>query len=236
MTDTFAEHVPALRLHERPGPRHNGVPAVPPAVDLMLAPLPAGPQNETVVALLVAIKATETRLRKHGDLLWQRTVDWHRTPRVPPPSLVDPEDEDEIDPRTTTQLEDAEGDALASRYKGEVASIANRIRSDLARLVQIDAIVIRDRPRRIEGKDMLSAQVAAGGLCVSCFRYDQTNKDREKDGTGTFYDKEACRRCAGFKRDYNQYPPLTLLEAWHARGKNWTTAMIDQSLERGAKP
>ncbi len=226
-----AVHAAAVRLGARLTGRHPAPPADKPAKRPMKAHQP--PSNETVVALLAAIGEMQTKLRDHGDLLWQRTVDWRRTPRIPKPSLAD-----DVDPEAVSLIEAEErlGDALASRYQNEVAAIANRVRSDLARLRQIDAIVIRAQPRSLATKELVTTQVAGAGFCVSCWRYDQTIKDRERDNRGDFYDKEACRRCSRFRKDHGIYPPLALLEQWHARGRNWTTAMVTSALEEAQRP
>lgn len=220
------------RLNDRPGGRHPA-PAPPktPKVTKVRGKQPQ--QNETVVALLTVMGDARTRLADHGDLLLQRTVDWHRTGRVPPPSLVDAETEELA---SLLAAEERIADALASRYASEVRAIAHRLRSDLARLNQIDAIVIRSQPRQLEGKELVAAQVAGAGFCISCWRYDKTIKDRETQKDGSFYDKEACRRCRRFKNDHGIFPPLSLLEQWHARGRNWTTAMVDQALTEAGRP
>lgn len=221
------DHTAALRLAERPGGRHPAPekPKTPPAKPAKREKQP--PQNETVVLLVDLLGSARMLLLDHGDRLWQRTVDWHRTGRVPPPSLADEGNPEAV---SSQAAEDRMLDGLASRYQAELTALAHRLRSDLARLKQIDANVMRAQPRQIEGKDLVASQVAGHGLCVSCWRYDKTNKDRERDKDGAFYDKEACRRCAGFKREHGIYPPVSLLEHWHARGKNWTTTMVEQAL------
>lgn len=230
MSDTIpaVAHEAALRLSARTTGRHPA-PAPPKKPDKPPKPPKRPQQNETVVALIDAFTLAAAKLKDHGDTLWQRTADWNRTRRIPPPDLSDIEDDE--DRISREEAEERLGDALASRYQSEVAAIAKRLRSDLARLNQIDAIVVRAQPRQLVGKELVTAQVAGAGFCVSCWRYDKTIKDRERDSNGAFYDKEACRRCARFKRDYGVYPPVPLLEHWHGRGKNWTTAMIAQALE-----
>lgn len=223
---TPAQHDAAARLSDRDFSRHPALPT-PKAERPAKAPKPK-PSNETVVALIASLGMAQTKLRDHGDTLWQRTVDWNRTPRIPRPSLADEQDPDTV---STLEAEERLGDALASRYQSEVAALANRLRSDLARLNQIDAIVIRAQPRALVGKELVTSQVAGAGFCVSCWRWDQTIKDRERDAKGAFYNKEACRRCSGFKSEHGVYPPVSLLEHWHAKGKNWTTAMVQTALE-----
>lgn len=130
------------------------------------------------------------------------------------------------------RVEDHQQDLRAARYQAEASVLLRRLLEDLERANRLVQIATPRPPRQIEGREMLASQVAAAGLCVSCFRHDRTNKQRETDSAGNYYDKEACRRCAGFKREHGIYPPVSLLEQWHDRGKNWTTKMVAEALDR----
>lgn len=205
------EHEAAGRLADRSEGRHPA-PTPPKATPKPQKTEKQPPRNDTVVALIDVLGKAQAKLRDHGDVLWQRTVDWQRVRRVAPPSLTEDTDED------TVSKEDAEerlGDALASRYQHEVRTLANRVRTDLARLVQIDAIVVRTQPRHLVGQELLASQVGAEGFCVSCWRNDQRLVEVQKRPNGEPYYRHLCRFCGGWKADTGQIPSLDVIQRRH---------------------
>lgn len=188
--------------------------------------------TERTIPAVDALRAEHERLAVVDlALLWERTGQWEK-PMLPSNGvrgggLAEPTDVD---------IEDRAGDIAASRYHTEVRDLMAEGLRIAARLNRIAGIVIPKQPRQIQGKEMLDAQVAAEGWCVSCWRYDQTRKDREKNRHGHFHDREACDLCADFKRNHGIYPPLSLLQAKHGQFKNWTTKMIQTALEEHHRP
>lgn len=167
-------------------------------------------------------------LRAKGQTALERFADWEKAGQVPRNGergggLAEGAPED--------RLAERREDRKAAGYHAEYRTVLARMEADALRLVFLLTEGSQEQRRKIQGKDMLAAQVAANGQCVSCFRYDNTLKDREKGSDGHFYDKEACRRCAGFKREHGIYPPLSLLEHWHGKGKlYWSTKMVEEAL------
>lgn len=168
------------------------------------------------------------------DAMLERTWDWTDPGKVPSTgtrggglATATPEQ---------VQVDRAE-DRKAARMHRELLDDIDTIVDRSSRIEQRYLSTHPKPPRKIQGKDMLASQVAAAGLCVSCWRYDQTQKERERDGKGNYYDKEACRSCADFKREHGIYPPLELLKVKHGQLKNWNTAMVDEALAgaRGKK-
>lgn len=189
------------------------------------------PTTNAVAALFDSLDRIRKRPAIGWDLLWSRSSDW-----VKPVLPAGGERGGGSSAPSDRDLLERKEDRAASRIHDEARAIVVRMRADAERLDFLWLAANPDMPRKIEGRDMLASQVAAAGLCVSCWRYGQTNKEREKDAKGSYYDREACRRCAGFKREHGVYPPLPLLEMWHGRGKlNWTTALVEQALAEGKK-
>lgn len=216
MTRIGKEHDAGLRLAERPGGRHDGPPSPPAPVDHNIAQPAPGPESEDVRALLAALSGATGHLWDHGDLLWQRTADWEKTKRIAPPSLRE-DDEEQVSDR---EAEERQGDALADRFRPEVRQLAKRIRTDLARLAQIDAIVIRAQPERLKNRDLLAAQAAADGWCLSCFRDDQfLSPIAVRPGTNQPYYRDRCRPCGEWKSANGEDPPIDVLRTRHRGGR-----------------
>jgi hypothetical protein len=172
--------------------------------------------NDTVKALIGLLGDAQRRLAAHGDLLWQRTSDWERMQTDPTPQ-GEYEGVERI--QSDLEAEDRAGDAAAARYKHELRTLASRLRNDLGRLVQIDETVVRAQPKKLLGRDMLLAQVAAEGWCVSCWRDDQHLVPIEKRASGpqkgSPYYRDLCRFCGGWKAEHGQEPPLDVLQRRH---------------------
>lgn len=183
------------------------------------------PTTPAIARLLDELDTLRPRLLAAGDLMWTRTADWVKAQQ---PTNGErgggssaPSDDD---------LFDRLGDHQASRYHSEIRGLIDRMLADAERLNRLTQITVPKQPRQIQGREMLDAQIAAAGWCVSCWRYNQTEKQRETDGKDHHYDKQACNRCAGFKREHGIYPPVKLLEMWHGRGKNWTAQFVERAL------
>lgn len=165
------------------------------------------------------------------DLIWSRTVDWLKAQQ--PASgergggLAEPTDD---------LLAERKADRQASAYHDEVRQVVKRMLTDARRLNHLRPVFLPKQPRQIQGREMTLAQIAAEGWCISCHRWNQTIKEREKNSHGHYHDKEACDRCADFKREHGIYPPLSLLEVRHGQLKNWTTRMVQDALAEHRTP
>lgn len=137
---------------------------------------------------------------------------------------------------------DAASDRKAAGYENEYCTLLARIEADLRRVEHLHAIAVvedrlKTRNRSGDLDPLLAAEAAAAGYCASCWRLDQTCNDREKDGEGNYYDRNACRRCVRFKNEHGIYPPLDLLHIWHKLGRRqWTTAEVDAALAAAKQP
>lgn len=174
-------------------------------------------------------------LATHGDNLWDMFSSWTYGPRPAPASGERGGGGSEVDQED--RKDEAAKDRRASRIFDQwKTALANKEEADneLRRLIAIGVLEDRTKTRNRAGElnPILAAEVAAAGLCVSCHRLDQTCFDREKDGKGVFYDREACRRCRRFKNDEGIYPPVELLHIWHKLGRRfWTTAEVAAALD-----
>lgn len=164
------------------------------------------------------------------DMVWSRTVDWLKSQQ---PSngergggLAEPTDD---------LLQERKDDRQASRYYEEVRTIAARMLADTRRLNNLRSVFLPKQPRQIQGREMTLAQVAAEGWCTSCFRWDNTIKEREKSARG-YHHKELCDLCHGFLSDHGVLPPIPLIQAKYGQLKNWTTKMVQEALEEHRRP
>lgn len=161
-------------------------------------------------------------LRAQGGVTWERVDDWTsaRMPRA-----VEPDDDDmeqrARDGRSDDDEDNRREDAAAARYKGELAGLTKRMDADAARLTRIVSICNPDHPEGLKNRDLLAAQVAADGWCVSCWRNDQHLTEitlrPEKDPTKKRYPfyRDTCRPCGDYKKENGQYPPPSVLRHWH---------------------
>lgn len=146
-----------------------------------------------------------------ADLMWSRTVDWQR---IRPPSTEE-RGGGSGGAASDQAVEDRLGDAAAARYHDELKALVRRLTTDLRRLQRIAGIVLPAQPRKIQGRDMLAAQVAAEGWCVSCWRDDQYLHPIEKDPKGHKRHRDLCRFCGGWKAEHGDLPPMDVLRRLH---------------------
>ena len=178
--------------------------------------------TEVVLRRPVEVEAMERALEEalmlrgeRDDLLWQRTVDWQRIQKHADDSRGGGSGEAASD----DVIEDRIGDATAARYHDEVQALARRILADLQRWQKIASIVLPPQPRKLQGRDMLAAQVAAEGWCVSCWRDEQTLVPIPVKASGPQkgqpYYTDLCRFCGGWKGEHGQVPPIDILQRHH---------------------
>ena len=204
----------AERLSQRPGPRRNGDPDAPGPVDHQAAEwTPRRPQ--AVVALEDALTPLADALAAKGDVLWRRTVDWQRLQQ----QSHDQRGGGKGDGLTDDDLDEILGDAAASRYHTEVADLFRRMAADATRLQRLMQIVVPSQPSKPKGKDMLAAQVAAEGWCVSCWRDDQALVPiavrTSGPDKGRPYYRDLCRFCGGWKAEHGTIPSLDVVQRHH---------------------
>lgn len=171
---------------------------------------------QAVEALEDALATAQALRGEHLDLLWQRTVDWQRVRHMA--------DRGERgggsgEAASDDAIEERIGDAAAARYHDEVQTLVRRVTADLARLHRIAGIVIPAQPRRLQGRDMLAAQVAADGWCVSCWRDEQALVPIAVRASGPQkgrpYYTDLCRFCGGWKAEHGQVPPIDVVQRHH---------------------
>jgi hypothetical protein len=178
------------------------------------------------------LEAAMHDVRSNGDLTWDRVSDWTVTGQMPSRGergggMADGEPDDRID--------DRKEDAAAARYHDELSALTRRLEADLHRIVRIIGICC-PTPTRLASRDMLSAQVAADGWCVSCWKDDQNltpitmttggGKPRPRY-------KDRCRFCGEWKAEHGQDPPLPILQLMHD-GRRITTAAIERAMGKSA--
>lgn len=168
-------------------------------------------------------------VRKQGPDTWTRVADWE-TAKMPAP--VERDDDDQAERRkagrSAEDEEDRRGDAVASRYRAELAALTKRLDADMARVARIIDVCNPPRPDQLMRHDMLLAQVAAEGYCVSCWRDDQTLVEVAK---GRYRDR--CRHCGEFRAAEGQDPPQSLLVKAHERGwRSITSVDVDRAMGR----
>lgn len=112
------------------------------------------------------------------------------------------------------RLRDLLDDRQAARYQAELAALANRLYSDLHRLVRLVGIAHPDQPRVLQHRDLTAAQLVADGWCPSCFR-DDGNLTHVAEGRYT----DRCRVCGEHRAATHRDPSLDDLRIMHARGK-----------------
>lgn len=188
-----------------------------------------------LIAASENVKAIPPRLHRYGPETWHRVLDWER--KDLPRSEPDDEDEQAQAQRREATSDDRRDelrdDAHAARYADELRRLTNRITArqrlidkacnsldaDLSRLDRIITITNPDAPARVGSKDMLAAQVAADGWCVSCWRDEQHLTEITKRPSGEPWYRDLCRSCGQWKAENGELPPLDLLRQRHGKSK-----------------
>lgn len=179
-------------------------------------------------------------VRMQGPVTWERCEDW-TSARMPRPveALDDDQEAREREGRSDVDEDDRREDAAAARYHAELAALTKRLDADLARLTRIVSICNPARPKHLSNRDLLVAQVAADGWCVSCWRDDQNltpitlMPKRPCDVKPAPYYRDLCRACGAWKGEHGQLPPVEILVLWHS-GRRVTAARADKALGRSA--
>ena len=159
---------------------------------------------------------TAQAVRARGDVTWGRVHDWTLPGRMPARGErgggMGPGAPDE-------RIDDRREDAAAARYHTEMQALTKRLDADLARLTRIISICCPVPPKTLANRDLLAAQVAADGWCVSCWRDDQhltpITTQRTRNGTEVPLYKDRCRWCGEWRSHSRQDPPLDVLQAHH---------------------
>lgn len=151
------------------------------------------------------LESCELALRTYGELTWERVDAWS-VARMPTKGergggIADGADDDD-------RIDDRREDAAAARYHTELTTLTARIDADLHRLRRIINICNPAVPQSLATKDMLIAQVAADGWCVSCWRADQ-----HLSPVAERRYRDRCRFCGDYHRDQQEDPPIDILRA-----------------------
>lgn len=163
------------------------------------------------LALTLAVLKSE-----QGPLIWQRAKDWTRVDQIATDST---RGGGVGEAASDTQIEDRHLDAIASRYHAELDKLTDRIAADLHRLRRISTITSPAPARTLASKELLAAQVAADGWCISCWRDDQHLHPISKRPNGDPYYTDLCRACGEWKATNGELPPLDVLKTRHAGGR-----------------
>lgn len=163
--------------------------------------------------LVHQLLTTASAIQSHGDTTWQRTHDWQRfiLPSRGERGGGLPEDAVLDD-----QLADRQEDRQASRYHTELLALIHRIHTDTSRLQRLQGIANPPTPRTIKNRDLMAAQVAADGYCLSCWRNNQHLTPIETRPNGEPYYRDRCRWCGEYKAAHRDDPPLEYLRLRHA--------------------
>lgn len=142
------------------------------------------------------------------------------------------EDQDEArrESRSDKDRRESMWDAQAARYADELAALLKRVDADMARLTRLNEILCPDQPHQLTNRELLSAQIAAEGWCVSCHRdagwCEPLWEGRSRDG---------CQWCAKWRRSEGGWPPLALVKWRHRNpGRQLTTADVARELGRAS--
>ena len=125
---------------------------------------------------------------------------------------------------------DRRWDEQAAGYAKELAAILGRVDADLTRLTRLEGILCPDQPKQLGNRDLLAAQVAADGWCVSCHRDDgycePVWESRSRDG---------CQWCARWRTSEGAWPPVALVRWRHRNpGRALTTADVARLLGKAS--
>ena len=171
--------------------------------------------------LSASLKRLTTLLDAHGETTWQRVSDWTHPGRMPTNGTRGGGLAQAV---SDEHLEERNGDRIAARYHQEVTQLAARLDTDIARLTQIIAICCPARPKHLANRDVMAAQVAADGWCVSCWRNGQHLEPVVK---GQYRDR--CRFCGDWRGQHHSDPPALIMDLRHA-GRRITQNDVDRAL------
>lgn len=158
------------------------------------------------------LEAAAHHVRQQGNLTWGRTSDWTTAGRMPSTG-VNGGGLGEATPDETNG--DMREDRAAARYHDELDKLTARLDADLHRLTRIMNICCPPPPKSLQSKDMLAAQVAADGWCLSCWRDDQHLEPISVRPTGQAYYRDRCRPCGQWRNEHGEDPPPDILRARH---------------------
>jgi hypothetical protein len=151
-----------------------------------------------------------------AEWTWLRVDNWLAPGRVPKRGESGGGSGDE---KPEDRLRELADDRAASRYKPELAALTERLASDLHRLRRIVEITNPARPKHVGSRDMLAAQAAADGWCISCFRAEQHLNPIALRPDGSAYYRDRCRACGEWRATNGEDPPLDVLRTRHAGGR-----------------
>lgn len=175
-----------------------------------------------------------TTLEQHGEHDWDVLRSWEYGPLRP--ASVGERGGGTAGSAVEDRKIEAAADRRAAGFFTEWRTLLDeKARIDRRLLVLHDLAhpdVTTGRTRNGELDPILAAEVAAAGYCASCWRYESTMKEREKDPhTGHHIYRDWCRECGRFKAEHGILPPLELLRIRHGLGRRrWTQAEVDNAL------
>lgn len=193
------------------------------------------------------LQGLAARLRsKEGGLTFERFEAWETAsmPRLWEPGSDDDEEaeQDEIrvrEGRTDLEIEDRRGDAQAAAYFAEWKALVKRLAADVARADRLMEIANPPDRRRLKHGEKQAAQIAAEGMCVSCWRGGEKQEielrpESDPEVPAKPYYKDLCRWCGTFKATHGQLPPASLVAKHHRVGEHVTTADVAKALGRAS--
>jgi hypothetical protein len=171
------------------------------------------------------------RLRSEGGLTGERFAAWQKA--VMPRLFESDDDAQEAAVRESRSERDDEnrrGDAQAARYLSEWTAVLDRVGSDTARMDALMTVANPPQPRRLAQRDMQPAQLAAEGLCVSCWKAEIRDED-----TDSVRYRDRCRFCGDWRGEHGEDPPGWLLRKRQIHGKrSVTTADVAKALGKAS--
>ena len=182
------------------------------------------------------------RLNVQGGGAWDRVDAWcnPQMPRHREPLSSEEQEEQSRESRSDFDDVERRDDAAAARYKAKLESACARWLAATAEIETILAVCNPEKPKTLKSRDMQLAQVAAEGLCVSCWRNDEhfteieLRPEKNPHVKARPYYKDRCRFCGGWKAEHGKDPPVPILRIHHTTGRHVTTADVAKALGRPA--
>lgn len=160
------------------------------------------------------------QLIDNGETLWDRTQAW--TKAVLPVNGT--RGGGTAGGASDDQLTEILGDRAAARYHEEVKDLAKRMQVDARRMKKLITIACPEQPKQLGNRDLLAAQVAAEGWCVSCHR-----DGGHLEPVWADHFRDACRFCGEWRAAHDRQWPTLKVIRWRHRhpGKHVPLSVVE---------
>ena len=181
-------------------------------------------------------------LNMQGPGTWERCDNWtdSRMPLHREPLSTEEQEDAKRECRSDLDDEERRDAAAAARYRARLEAATARWLAATAEIETIITVCNPPKAKTLKNRDLQLAQVAAEGLCVSCWKDDARHTDIElRPEKNPYvkakpYYKDRCRFCGQWKAEHGQDPPVSILRIHHTTGRNLTTADVAKALGRPA--